>query len=180
MRKFDLLWPLEALFWLALVSARGFSSVYNRRLILNSPNSRELPTTSCGSSCRNLQLRAADVFKDTIPEKEEEKDDSKKLVGEEYCPRGYFLDEVQNQCRALGPLGRASQIVESSWAPFQRASRAISNLFGIDAERISNLGVGFALSYAILSTINGAISLSCAWFLSCRRVSLFSFHDLLD
>jgi hypothetical protein len=93
---------------------------------------------------------------------------------DEACPRGYFLNSVKEQCSPLGPLGRVSQVVET-WGPIRMAYKTISNLFGVDTNKISGLGVGFALSYAILSTINGAISLSFAWYLSCRRVSAWRF-----
>jgi hypothetical protein len=91
----------------------------------------------------------------------------------EECPRGYYLNSVKDQCSPLGPLGLVSQVVETSWGPLRKASKGISNLFGIDTTKISALGVGFALSYSILSTINGAVSLSFAWYLSCKRVRSF-------
>ena len=87
----------------------------------------------------------------------------------EDCPAGYYLDSVKACCEKLGPLGRVSQAVETA-GPFQTAYRSISNLFGLNASRISSLGVAFALSYSILSQINGAITLSAAWYLSCKRV----------
>ena len=93
---------------------------------------------------------------------------------QDQCPRGYYLNSAKNQCTPLGPLGQISQLVETSSAPLRKASTAISTLFGIDASKISGLGVGFALSYSILSTLNGAVSLSFAWYLSCRRVSFCS------
>mmetsp|Transcript_63020 Transcript_63020/g.186156 ORF Transcript_63020/g.186156 Transcript_63020/m.186156 type:complete len:242 (-) Transcript_63020:632-1357(-) len=89
----------------------------------------------------------------------------------EQCPKGYYLDSVHQSCNKLGPLGRMSQKVESA-APFQYASRAISNLFGVDTDRISRLGVAFALSYSIISNINGSITLSIAWFMSSKKTSL--------
>lgn len=87
------------------------------------------------------------------------------------CPPGYYLDSVNTRCNKLGPLGRASQIVERV-GPLEQVSRGISNLFGIDRKAISSLGVTFALSYSLLSNINGSISLSVAWYMFCQRVSL--------
>ena len=94
------------------------------------------------------------------------------------CPRGYYLNSVKEQCTPLGPLGKVSQSIEF-YAPYiKHMSRKISNLFGFDTNKLSSLGIGFALSYAILSTINGAISLSLAWYISCRRVSKTPFDKM--
>lgn len=62
--------------------------------------------------------------------------------------------------------------------PIRRTSTVVSALFAVDQDTIKSLGVGFALSYAILSTINGAITLSCAWYLSCKRVRRRLFCEL--
>lgn len=62
--------------------------------------------------------------------------------------------------------------VETSKALFRRASDSISNFFGVDTEQVSRLGVGFGLSYAILSVINGSVTLSVAWYLSAKRTGL--------
>jgi hypothetical protein len=96
-------------------------------------------------------------------------------LGHEECPPGYFLDTLHARCSKLGPLGRASQVIETSFGPFKKASTAISNLFGIDKERIASHGVAFALSYSIISNINGAISLSVAWYMTCARTNLSPF-----
>lgn len=86
------------------------------------------------------------------------------------CPRGYFLNSVKQTCVPLGIIGRISQKVEMM-APFQQTYKGISNLFGVDRKQISKLGVSFALSYSIISNLNGAISFSIAWYMSCKRVS---------
>jgi hypothetical protein len=86
------------------------------------------------------------------------------------CPPGYYLDHVKERCNKLGPLGTASQVIERA-GPCKRVYRKISSLFGIDPHRISKLGVAFALSYSVISNINGSLSLSVAWYLSCTRVS---------
>jgi len=87
------------------------------------------------------------------------------------CPRGYFLNSVMQSCEPLGPLGRMSQNVET-FGPLKRVYNGISNLCGIDTKRISKLGVSFALSYSIISNINGAISFSVAWYISCKQTGL--------
>ena len=88
----------------------------------------------------------------------------------EDCPRGYFLNSVKNTFQPLGPLGRLSQKVETM-GPFKHVYDKITNLFGVDTKQISKLGVPFMLSYSILSSINGAISLTMAWYISCKQVS---------
>jgi hypothetical protein len=92
-------------------------------------------------------------------------------VGETDCSPGYFYDSVDNSCRPLGPIGRLSQAIET-FGPFQKASAAISNLFGIDTKRISSLGVSFALSYSFISQVNGSVTLSVAAYLSMKRTGL--------
>jgi hypothetical protein len=92
-------------------------------------------------------------------------------VGETECSPGYFYDWVENSCSPLGPIGRLSQAVET-FGPFQKASAAISNLFGIDTKKISSLGVTFALSYSFISQVNGSITLSVAAYLSMKRTGL--------
>jgi hypothetical protein len=85
------------------------------------------------------------------------------------CPPGYYLDHAKERCNKLGPLGAASQVIERA-GPLNRVYKKISTLFGIDPHRISKLGVAFALSYSVVSNINGSLSLSVAWYLSCTQV----------
>ena len=92
-------------------------------------------------------------------------------VTNEDCPSGYYLDSVHNSCSPLGPLGRLSQKYELA-GPFRRVHKAIANLFGIDHDQISSLGVGFALTYSILSNINGSITLAVSWYMTCQRTGL--------
>eukprot|EP00527_Entomoneis_sp_CCMP2396_P001773 CAMPEP_0198148812 /NCGR_PEP_ID=MMETSP1443-20131203/43492_1 /TAXON_ID=186043 /ORGANISM="Entomoneis sp., Strain CCMP2396" /LENGTH=253 /DNA_ID=CAMNT_0043813637 /DNA_START=261 /DNA_END=1022 /DNA_ORIENTATION=- len=84
------------------------------------------------------------------------------------CPRGYYLNSVENSCSPLGPVGKISQVVET-FGPFKRAHEAIMNLFGIDAK---SLGVSFGLSYSLLSQINGSVTLSVAWYMACKSSGL--------
>jgi hypothetical protein len=55
---------------------------------------------------------------------------------------------------------------------FQRPMRKFAKLFTVDKNKLASLGVNFVLSYSIVSTINGAISLSCAWYLACMKTGL--------
>jgi len=87
------------------------------------------------------------------------------------CPRGYFLNSVRNCCTPLGPLGRLSQRIETI-GPLQKVYRAISNVFHVDTTQISKLGIPFLLSYAIISQINAALTLSIAWYVTCQRTGL--------
>ena len=97
-------------------------------------------------------------------------------VNDDDCPRGYFLNSVQQTCDPLGPIGRISQKLETL-KPFRNVYRKISNVFGIFANddgsksKIQKLGVSFVLSYSIISNINGAMSFTVAWYISCKRVS---------
>jgi len=110
-----------------------------------------------------------DEFRKAILLKASEEDDDDATIIQD-CPRGYFLNSVRQSCVALGPIGRISQRVETL-GPFEKAYRKISNLFGVDTKKISKLGVSFALAYSIISNLNGAISFSVAWYISCKRVS---------
>jgi hypothetical protein len=97
--------------------------------------------------------------------------DKDSAVGDTECSPGYFYDWIENSCSPLGPIGRLSQAIET-FGPFQKASAAISNLFGIDTKKISSLGVTFALSYSFISQVNGSITLSVAAYLSMKRTGL--------
>jgi len=98
-------------------------------------------------------------------------EDTSSTSEEDVCPRGYFLNSVQQTYKRLGPIGRFSQRVETS-GPFKRAYLAISNVFGVDTKKISGLGISFFLSYSIISNINTSISLSVAWYISCKKTGL--------
>ena len=86
---------------------------------------------------------------------------------QEACPRGYYLDSIQNACAPLGPLGRISQLVETT-GPLKRAYHAIANFGGVTTTR----GVPFLLAYSIISNLNGALTLSAAWYMTCVRTGL--------
>jgi len=86
------------------------------------------------------------------------------------APKGYFLNSVKQTLVPLGPIGRISQKVETL-GPFKRIYNNISNLFGIDPKEFKKLGIPFALSYSILSSISNAISFSLSWYISCKQVS---------
>ena len=86
------------------------------------------------------------------------------------CPRGYYLNTVNNTCTPLGPLGKISQLVET-FGPFKKIYEAISNLFG-GMENAKKMGVSFALSYSLLSQINGSVTLSVAWYMACRSTGM--------
>lgn len=90
---------------------------------------------------------------------------------EQLCPRGYYLDSVRNCCSPLGLLGKVSQVIETA-GPLKKAYNSIANLFGVDTAKISKLGVPFALSYSIMSQINGALTLSVAWYMTCQRTGV--------
>jgi len=82
---------------------------------------------------------------------------------QQLAPKWYFMNSVKHSLQPLGPIGRLSQRVE------RRIYNAVSKLFAIDTNEISKLGVPFALSYSILSHVNGALTFSVAWYLSCKR-----------
>lgn len=84
------------------------------------------------------------------------------------CPPGY------NECCSPSLGGRISQpqLVETLVGPVKQASTAIASLCGIDKKKIGSLGVSFALSYSVISNINGAASLSVAWYMTCTRTGL--------
>jgi len=149
------IWAFVSLFTKSSIafSERSFVSV--------KPSLANKRTTACIPG-RRFATRTLDKEVDAVDDFDE-------------CPSGYYLNSVHHQCSRLGPLGRASQAIETA-GPFKRIYRAIGNLFGIDRTRISRLGVAFALSYSLISNINGSISLSIAWYMSCRKVSAFGYR----
>jgi hypothetical protein len=60
--------------------------------------------------------------------------------------------------QGYGITGRAISLVQS-----------VSKRF--DTSKMAEKGVAFALSYALVSNLNGAVSLSLAWYIACLRVS---------
>ena len=89
---------------------------------------------------------------------------------DEDCPMGYWLNSVQQTCQPLGPIGRISQKIETK-GPLNNIYKRITNLKP-DREAIRKNGVSFALAYSIISNLNGAISLSVAWYITVKRVSV--------
>jgi hypothetical protein len=77
---------------------------------------------------------------------------SRRLVETSY-PRVQTIDKVESP-------GLLTQV-----------SGAVGNIFKIDKSKIAKLGANFVLSYSVVSTINGAISLSVAWYIASIRVS---------
>lgn len=49
--------------------------------------------------------------------------------------------------------------------------KRITKLFGVNKLAIRKHGVSFALAYSIISNLNGALSLSVAWYMTVKRVS---------
>ena len=86
------------------------------------------------------------------------------------CPMGYWLNSVEQTCQPLGPIGRISQQIETL-PRFRGIHERITTVFGIDKAAIRKKGVSFALAYSIISNLNGAISLSVAWYMTVKRVS---------
>ncbi|KAL7536770.1 hypothetical protein ACHAXR_007387 [Thalassiosira sp. AJA248-18] len=87
------------------------------------------------------------------------------------CPMGYWLNSVEQSCQPLGPVGRISQKIENL-GPLKKVSKKITNLFGVDRQAIRKKGVSFALAYSIISNMNGALSLSVAWYMTVKRTGL--------
>lgn len=93
------------------------------------------------------------------------------LEGPSDCTMGYWYDSVQQTCQQLGPLGRLSQRLENL-GPFKTVYKKITNLFGVDKQAIRSKGVSFFLTYSILSNLNGALSLTFAWYLTVKRTGV--------
>lgn len=149
-----LILPLWALASLLVAPSNGFISPIVR------PKLKEnaIRTRNTRNSYRSSRLFASTPANEVNDEFQDD------------CPRGYYLDTKNGRCNKLGLIGSVSQRVETV-GPLKRVSKAISDLFGIDHKKISSLGVTFALSYSIISNINGSVSLSVAWYMSCQRVS---------
>ena len=92
------------------------------------------------------------------------------------CPMGYWLNSVEKTCQPLGPVGRISQKIETS-LPFKDVYKRITNLFGVNKLAMRKHGVSFALAYSIISNLNGALSLSVAWYMTVKRVSIILFWN---
>ena len=102
-------------------------------------------------------------------QQQQQQDNSITRGNDEDCPMGYWLNSVQQTCQPLGPIGRISQKIETK-GPLNNIYKRITNLKP-DREAIRKKGVSFALAYSIISNLNGAISLSVAWYITVKRVS---------
>mmetsp|Transcript_30023 Transcript_30023/g.62765 ORF Transcript_30023/g.62765 Transcript_30023/m.62765 type:complete len:389 (-) Transcript_30023:407-1573(-) len=90
---------------------------------------------------------------------------------DENCPMGYWLDSVDRACKPLGPVGRMSQRLENA-GPLKKVYGKISNVFGVDRAALRKKGIPFLLTYSIISNLNGAVSLSVAWYMTVKRTGL--------
>ena len=91
---------------------------------------------------------------------------------DEECPMGYWLNSVKQTCQPLSPLGRLSQKIETA-GPLRNIYKKVSNVFGIDYKKIARTrGISFFLAYSIISNLNGAISLSVAWYMTVKRTGV--------
>ena len=69
--------------------------------------------------------------------------------------------------------------VPSLYEPYKRkglgsrVSEAAGRYFNVDRARLSQMGIAFVLSYSIISTLNGGVSLSLAWYIASKQVSIF-------
>ena len=95
------------------------------------------------------------------------------IIIEDPCPMGYWLNSITQQCQPLSPLGTFSQKIETTRMLKPIYNRLVNLKPNRDAIRKS--GVSFALAYSIISNLNGAISLSIAWYMTVKRVSLHNY-----
>ena len=100
------------------------------------------------------------------------------IIIEDPCPMGYWLNSITQQCQPLSPLGTFSQRIETSRALKPIYNRLVNLKPNRDAIRKS--GVSFALAYSIISNLNGAISLSIAWYMTVKRVSRYIYFVVVD
>ena len=105
--------------------------------------------------------------------KDNNNNDDTIIIIEDPCPMGYWLNSITQQCQPLSPLGTFSQKIETTRMLKPIYNRLVNLKPNRDAIRKS--GVSFALAYSIISNLNGAISLSIAWYMTVKRVSLHNY-----
>lgn len=159
---------------------RVFSSVDTDGSGAIDPEEYNLQLSSAGYSDEAIQRSFSEMDRDGNGEisKDEFQDaiiSNNKLEGEDdgdiNCPMGYWLNSVQQTCQPLGPIGRMSQTIENL-GPFKRVYKKITNLFGVDKQAIRKKGISFFLAYSIISNLNGALSLTVAWYMTVKRTGL--------
>ena len=67
--------------------------------------------------------------------------------------------------------------IDESPGLLTRVSGAAGSIFKIDKSKIAKLGANFVLSYSVVSTVNGAVNLSVAWYIASIRVSFILFDE---
>jgi hypothetical protein len=73
-----------------------------------------------------------------------------------------------------GPYGQQS-FTDPTGETTGALSRVFNRLFNFasfDKKKAAKVGVAFGLTYSFISNINGAISLSLAWYIASKRVSV--------
>lgn len=84
-----------------------------------------------------------------------------------------YSSQIDFPTRQVAASSSAAVTVQPSGInPFQKISSNICNMLGIDKSKIGNLGVSFALAYSLISNLNGAVSLSTAWYMTSVRTGL--------
>jgi hypothetical protein len=89
-----------------------------------------------------------------------------------------FVDEMDGEVAQAACIESVVE-VKSDLPIFSRVSRAVGNSVKFDKAKIAKLGMTFALTYHIVSNINGSISFSLAWYIASSRVSILSIFILM-
>ena len=92
-----------------------------------------------------------------IPISRKEKKKSQQLHSE-------FVGRLSSTAQRIIPS------IDTTKGPAAKFIGNVCNVLNIDVDKVANLGVSFALSYSVISNINGSISLSLAWYLSSKQV----------
>lgn len=104
------------------------------------------------SFCSNVKIRHLSVAPSAVQL-------HSSLQEDEYCPQKPPVSDFAVAATATGTTTTTSN------------SRFFDNIFKFDKQRFTKLGVAFAVTYNIISNLNGAITLSVAWYVASKRVS---------
>ena len=75
-------------------------------------------------------------------------------------------------------IGQPLVVVESAEAMIPNVFSRLSNAIGFAKRRFAKAGAAFGLTYIIISNLNGSISLSLAWYMASKQVSILQIVNL--
>lgn len=156
--------------WAAFVVDQSFA--FNARILTKQfiPNSVGLDQIirSPSSSSSDYKTKVSTISSKS-PNTKTKKNTSQQLHGE-YVIGGAGSISTTTVTATQPPLPLPTIDTNTKGLVLPKFVGNVCSILRIDVDKIANVGVSFALTYSIISNINGSISLSLAWYISSNQV----------